>query len=50
MENAKLVKSEVCIYTTTPDHNFVIDFHENKNAIIICACSGRNYIYEIRWI
>ena len=41
MENSELVKTETCIYTTTPDHNFVIDFYNNKNTIIISACSGR---------
>ena len=47
MENAELIKTESCVYTTTPDHNFVIDFHNNKNAIIISACSGRNINYNI---
>jgi sarcosine oxidase len=33
-----------CLYTTTPDANFVIDFHPDSDRIIIAsACSGHGF-------
>jgi sarcosine oxidase len=33
-----------CLYTTTPDANFVIDFHPDSNRIIIASpCSGHGF-------
>ena len=36
--------SATCMYTNTPDENFIIDFHPlNKNMIIASPCSGHGF-------
>jgi len=37
--------TEICLYTCTPDHLFLIDYLPNfeKNVIIASACSGRGF-------
>ncbi len=38
------VKAAACLYTVTPDHGFVIDYHpEHKNVIIASPCSGHGF-------
>ena len=40
----KCIKAKACMYTVTPDHRFVIDFHpEHRNVIIASPCSGHGY-------
>ncbi|MBN8851408.1 MAG: N-methyltryptophan oxidase [Sphingobacteriales bacterium 50-39] len=40
-------KSAVCMYTNTPDENFIIDFHpEYKNIIIASPCSGHGFKFS----
>lgn len=42
-----LVKSEVCVYTNTPDEHFVIDFHPDlRQVLIISACSGHGFKFS----
>lgn len=42
-----VVKAEVCMYTNTPDHHFVIDYHpDNKNIIIASPCSGHGFKFS----
>ena len=37
----------VCMYTNTPDENFIIDFHPgNKNIIIASPCSGHGFKFS----
>ena len=37
----------VCMYTNTPDENFIIDCHpENKNVIIVSVCSGHGFKFS----
>ncbi|MGB3074862.1 MAG: N-methyl-L-tryptophan oxidase [Chitinophagales bacterium] len=37
----------VCMYTNTPDENFIIDFHpDHKNIIIVSACSGHGFKFS----
>jgi sarcosine oxidase len=37
-------KAEACLYTTTPDSNFVIDFYPGQNRILIASpCSGHGF-------
>ena len=37
-------KAETCLYTTTPDSNFVIDFCPGQNRILIASpCSGHGF-------
>jgi len=36
--------SAVCMYTNTPDEDFIIDYHPaNKNIIIASPCSGHGF-------
>lgn len=38
------IKAASCLYTVTPDHGFVIDYHpEHKNVIIASPCSGHGF-------
>jgi sarcosine oxidase len=40
-------RSAVCMYTNTPDSNFIIDFHpEHKNIIIASPCSGHGFKFS----
>ena len=42
--NGELLNSTVCIYTDTPDLDFIIDFYPNDENIIICSpCSGHGF-------
>ena len=42
--NGKLLDSKVCIYTDTPDLDFIIDFYPEDENIIICSpCSGHGF-------
>ena len=39
--------SAVCMYTNTPDENFIIDYHpEHKNIIIASPCSGHGFKFS----
>lgn len=41
---ARCLKSEVCLYTNTPDENFIIDFHpESERVIVASPCSGHGF-------
>jgi sarcosine oxidase len=40
----KCVKAASCLYTVTPDHKFVIDYHpKHKNVIVASPCSGHGF-------
>jgi|TARA_B110000263_G_scaffold87262_1_gene76284 monomeric sarcosine oxidase len=42
--NGELLNSTVCIYTDTPDLDFIIDFYPDDENIIICSpCSGHGF-------
>tara|TARA_X000001036_G_scaffold133538_2_gene126346 strand:+ start:1990 stop:3129 length:1140 start_codon:yes stop_codon:yes gene_type:complete len=42
--NGKLIDSRVCVYTNTPDLDFIIDFYPNDENLIICSpCSGHGF-------
>jgi len=41
---AESIRAEACMYTVTPDHKFVIDYHpEYPNVIIVSPCSGHGF-------
>ena len=41
---ARCLKSEVCLYTNTPDENFIIDFHPESDRVIVASpCSGHGF-------
>jgi sarcosine oxidase len=40
----RVTRTEVCMYTNTPDGHFVIDFHPNDSRIVVLsACSGHGF-------
>jgi sarcosine oxidase len=40
----RCIKTATCMYTETPDHKFVIDYHPNsKNIIVASPCSGHGF-------
>lgn len=43
----KVVRQEVCMYTNTPDHHFIIDYHDNnKNIVVLSPCSGHGFKFS----
>jgi glycine/D-amino acid oxidase-like deaminating enzyme len=37
-------ESGVCIFTNTPDHDFIIDFHpQHRHVLISSPCSGHGF-------
>lgn len=41
---ARCLKSAVCLYTNTPDENFIIDFQpESERVIVASPCSGHGF-------
>ncbi len=41
------ISSTTCLYTNTPDQNFVVDFHpEDRRAFVISACSGHGFKFS----
>ncbi len=43
----KTLQATNCLYTMTPDQNFIIDFKpDNKNVVLISACSGHGFKYS----
>ena len=44
LASAPVLESDVCIFTNTPDHDFVIDFHpEFPRVVVSSACSGHGF-------
>ncbi len=44
LANGKIIDSRVCVYTNTPDLDFIIDFYPNDENLIICSpCSGHGF-------
>jgi len=41
------VSSATCMYTNTPDDNFIIDFHpSHSNIVLVSACSGHGFKFS----
>ena len=44
LSEAAVRESSVCIFTNTPDHDFIIDFHpEHRQVLISSPCSGHGF-------
>ncbi len=42
--NAPIRESGVCIFTNTPDHDFIVDFHpDHPQVLVSSACSGHGF-------
>jgi sarcosine oxidase len=40
----RLREARVCLYTNTPDHDFIIDAHpSHSNVLLVSACSGHGF-------
>jgi len=47
LANGRIIRSMICIYTNTPDQDFIIDFHPaHRNVVIISACSGHGFKFS----
>ncbi|RPI52201.1 MAG: FAD-dependent oxidoreductase, partial [Chloroflexi bacterium] len=45
--NGRLLETAVCMYTNTPDHHFVIDFHPAHSQVLIASpCSGHGFKFS----
>ncbi len=44
----KCLAAKVCLYTVTPDHKFVIDYHPQHNNVLIASpCSGHGFKHSV---
>ena len=42
--NGRVLRSAVCLYTDTPDRQFLLDWHPGHRNVIICSpCSGHGF-------
>jgi sarcosine oxidase len=47
LANGQRLDSRVCMYTNTPDFNFILDFHpENERVVIASPCSGHGFKFS----
>jgi sarcosine oxidase len=47
LSRAKVLKSTTCIFTNTPDHDFLIDFHPVYPQVLISSpCSGHGFKFS----
>jgi len=47
LANGQIKSSTTCIYTNTPDEDFIIDSHPiNHNVVIVSACSGHGFKFS----
>jgi sarcosine oxidase len=43
----QLLRTEVCMYTNTPDEHFIVDFHPDlPQVLIVSACSGHGFKFS----
>jgi len=44
LANAPVLQTSVCLFTNTPDHDFVVDFHPRHPQVVISSpCSGHGF-------
>jgi sarcosine oxidase len=44
LARARLRESGVCLYTNTPDDNFIVDWHPKSNRVLVSSpCSGHGF-------
>ena len=47
LSRAKVQERDVCLFTNTPDHDFVIDFHPDYPRVVVSsACSGHGFKFS----
>ncbi len=44
LADARVIDSDTCLFTNTPDHDFIIDFHpEHPQVLVSSPCSGHGF-------
>ena len=44
LTRAPLLENAVCLFTNTPDHDFIVDFHPEYNRVLVSSpCSGHGF-------
>ncbi|MEO5589930.1 MAG: N-methyl-L-tryptophan oxidase [Gemmatimonadaceae bacterium] len=47
LSRAPVRESEVCLFTNTPDHDFIVDFHPDQPRVLVSsACSGHGFKFS----
>ena len=47
LANGRRLDSRVCMYTNTPDFNFILDFHPDDERVVIASpCSGHGFKFS----
>jgi sarcosine oxidase len=47
LAEAPMLESDVCLFTNTPDHDFIIDFHPSLPQVLISSpCSGHGFKFS----
>jgi sarcosine oxidase len=47
LANGRRLDSRVCMYTNTPDFNFILDFHPDDDRVVIASpCSGHGFKFS----
>jgi len=47
LANGRQLDSRVCMYTNTPDFNFILDFHPDDSRVVIASpCSGHGFKFS----
>jgi sarcosine oxidase len=47
LANGRRRDAQVCMYTNTPDFNFIVDFHPGDDRVVICSpCSGHGFKFS----
>lgn len=42
--NGPFIRAKTCLYTLTPDEDFIIDYHpDHPNVVLVSACSGHGF-------
>ncbi|MFN2624192.1 MAG: FAD-dependent oxidoreductase [Chthoniobacterales bacterium] len=42
--SSRCIKATACLYTSTPDSGFIIDFHpDHPNVLVVSPCSGHGF-------
>jgi sarcosine oxidase len=45
--NGRRLDAKVCMYTNTPDYDFIVDFHPaNERVIVLSPCSGHGFKFS----
>ena len=47
LANGRRLDARVCMYTNTPDYNFILDFHPTDDRVVIASpCSGHGFKFS----